>query len=48
MTPLALILLCVAALVALFVLPFLVALVFEAFPLIIAIVIALAIYNWLT
>lgn len=48
MSPLILLLLAVAAVCLLFMLPFLIALLFEALPIIIAIVIALAIYGWLT
>jgi hypothetical protein len=48
MTILAIILLACAAFVALCVLPLLLSMAFELLPLIIAIVIALAIYGWLT
>ena len=48
MTGLTLLLLAVAAVCLLFMLPFIIALLFEALPLIIAIAIELCIYGWLT
>lgn len=48
MTPLLALLLLVAAVVGFVLLPFVIALLARVLPLVIAIVLALAIYNWIT